>query len=140
MSAEIYTHDKQLHSSWPLSEGRQRTDSGYSDLNESLRDADSERITTQDETTEKKRAQMEEPRKVKLRESEREEELKKLRLGMEQRDEELKQRDEELKKLRLEVEQVRERLRRQAERDENRAEMTQVHDMSVKERARKRKR
>ncbi|KAF2785826.1 hypothetical protein K505DRAFT_196452, partial [Melanomma pulvis-pyrius CBS 109.77] len=60
MSAEIYTHDKQLHTSWSLSEGRQRKNSDdFFGLNESLSDADSERMLAQDEPTERERAMME---------------------------------------------------------------------------------
>ncbi|KAF2736795.1 hypothetical protein EJ04DRAFT_595567, partial [Polyplosphaeria fusca] len=49
MSAEIYTHDKQLLRSWSLSEGRQQKNSdGVLNFNESVSGAENEGMPTQD--------------------------------------------------------------------------------------------
>ncbi|KAF2737114.1 hypothetical protein EJ04DRAFT_390669, partial [Polyplosphaeria fusca] len=74
MSAEIYTHDKQLRSSWSLSEGRRRKDS------DALFEPD-EFLSGADETAEEKRVMEELERELEQREKE----TKKLKKEMERR-------------------------------------------------------
>ncbi|KAF2868149.1 hypothetical protein BDV95DRAFT_500997 [Massariosphaeria phaeospora] len=50
LSAQIYTYDKQLHTTWSLGEGRQRKNlDDFCGIEESLSDAESKKIPTQNE-------------------------------------------------------------------------------------------
>jgi len=85
MSAEIYTHDKQLCRSWSLSEGRQRKNSdGLFNFDKRVSGAENEKMPTKDEL-EQKEHMLEEQLK----------EIKGKRRKIEEREEEIKRAKEE---------------------------------------------
>lgn len=107
MTAEIYTHDKQLHKAWSLSEGRQRinTDDLY-DFNDPVSDTANCSTPLQDEPTQ--------------REGELIAEMQEMRLQMERE-----------KEMRLQLEREKEEMRLQIERKEDQEEIAQEQDKLV---------
>ncbi|KAF2872276.1 hypothetical protein BDV95DRAFT_593681 [Massariosphaeria phaeospora] len=134
LSAEIYTHDKQLHMSWSLSEGRQRKNlDDFCGIDESLSNEDSERMLTQEDLIEDNHAMTEVIEWMKEREEEREKEMKEREKEMKEREKEMKEREEEREKEMKEREEEREKEMKERE-EEREKEMKEQEEEREKER------
>lgn len=143
MSAEIYTHDKQLHKSYSLSEGRQRcqnSDDGFN-FDASLSDADSQGVPPQIEPTEKESAMMERMKDMEERVKTMEEREKMMEEREKQMEKEMEEQEKEIEDLRLQAGQEREGISLQTAWKKEGKESRQVQDrMEENERGKKRKR
>ena len=143
LTAEIYTHDRQLCKSWSLSEGRQRVDAEYSyNFDDLVPDTTSHCMLLHDETTHKERTTMGEMEVMRLRVEREKEEM---RLQVEREKEEMRlQVEREKEEMRLQMEREKREIRLEMEREEYSEEdgekLAQKQDKLVLRRSKKRKR
>lgn len=123
MTAEIYTHDKQLFKAWSLSEGRQRVNTGFYDSNGPA----SNGMPLQGETTQSKEEISTEMEGVVFQ-------------GKQEREEmmlQIERKDEEIRLLRLQIERERKKKRLQKEQDQDREDIVQEQNKPVLKKSKK---